>query len=217
MARLRLNRFEVGRGQLPLVCMFCGECPAAEKRITFSWYPRWINVLVVPVFVPPLMVFLVPLAIALALLTKRMTVYVPICDQHRNHWRHRRLIIRCGWLLLVAAAVGLALLVLAYEKRFHLEGAFAGTLCVEIILLPATWLVFTVVFQRGRLRPSEITDRTITLVGVHPAFIEALKQQDEDENRLPTSRRRARTQPEDRERFFGAPPDPPETIRKDES
>lgn len=218
MARLRLNRFEVRKGQLPLVCMFCGERPAAEKRVTFSWHPRWIAFLLLLVVVPPLMVGLVPLVIAMALLTKRMTVHLPVCDEHRDHWRNRRLVIRCGWLLVAAVGIGvMVFLIVASENRRIVEDAVAGSLCVGTLLLAAAWLIFAIVFGRGSLAASEITDRTITLVGVHPAFIEALKQQDEEEDRLYASRTPPRTRPEDCERYYEASPEPPETIREDES
>ena len=76
MATVRLGRFEVERGMLPQVCMACGAPAAVRKSKKFAWHPQWIYVL--------LLAGLLPLIIVAAILTKRMTVAAPFCDDHKR-------------------------------------------------------------------------------------------------------------------------------------
>ena len=73
MAELRLNSREANGG-LPPVCMRCGDRAHAEKMKLFTWYPPWVNVL--------LIFGVLPAAIAAFCLTKRMTVHAPLCERH---------------------------------------------------------------------------------------------------------------------------------------
>src|SRR5690242_17414628 len=79
MAWATIDSREASR--LPAVCMKCGERSALEKVKTFSWCPPWVVVIIV--------LALLPGAIIAMVLTRRLTVHVPLCEDHGNHWSWR--------------------------------------------------------------------------------------------------------------------------------
>lgn len=206
MARIKLSHEEVREGRLPRLCMRCGAPATIEKRKTFSWCPSWVAVLI--------LVGLLPYLIVMLILTKRMTVFVPLCDKHRNHWLWRTALV----LALVAVLVGLIVVgIMVISAAAPQEGGLGGTVCVAgllgLIVCPViAWLIL-----KDLIRPEEITDRTITLVKVHPNFVRAIEQMDEQaEERWRERRRRpARraAEPEDRDAYRTEPPD---ALRADE-
>ena len=81
MAEVRLGRQQAETGDLPEVCMRCGQS-------TETWTPRQFSA-------------------TSAMQSRRMLVLVPICERHRNLWRNR---VRYNWtiisgLILIVAAL----------------------------------------------------------------------------------------------------------------
>jgi hypothetical protein len=165
MARLKLVRYEAESGQVPGVCMKCGALATGTDTKTFSWYPPWVNILV--------LVALLPALIVSSILTKRMKVIAPFCDQHRNHWTWRnRAILVCFLVLLL---LGGGVLVLMAVKT--LPDAVNGAACAGAIALLVAWGIFAIVLSATSIGVSEITDHDITLTGVGDGFIHAVMQQ----------------------------------------
>src|SRR5262245_60089385 len=101
MALVTLYRDEFD--DLPGVCARSGEYPTRRVRKTFSWHPSWVLLL--------LPVGLVPYFLVAMMLTKRMTVTLPLCDRHANHWLLRGIVIVGGALgLILVLGFGAALL-----------------------------------------------------------------------------------------------------------
>src|SRR5690348_7389389 len=98
MAQLRLGRHEVEEEWLPQLCMRCGEPAAFTKRKTFSWYPAWVYLLI--------LVHLLVFLIVALVLTKRMTVPVPLCDKHRHQFLWPVLLGVAALLLLLGTIFG---------------------------------------------------------------------------------------------------------------
>ena len=175
MAEIRLGRAEVERGRLPEICMVCGGHSAVERVKTFSWFPSWT----------------IYVGILLSMLfTKRMKMAAPLCHRHRNHWRMRGLLIWVG-LVVVVFLTATALVVVAVksaergpgERPILISLAFGGVLLLG-------WLIMTIALQQSAIRATEITDESMTLTGVSPGFISALKDM-RDERRI-ASRETAR-------------------------
>ena len=181
MAEIRLGRAEVEKGRLPKVCMICGERSSAKRKRTFKWSPPWT--------------MLVGGLILATIMSKKMTINAPFCQEHRNHWLLRTLVGVFGFIGVVA--VSFALLVLAAiisggrgpsDKPLLFAVSVGGVLFVA-------WLVTVIVLQGTAIRVKEITDKSMTLLGVNKSFISALRDHREErrsgaaEVRQPVKRR----------------------------
>jgi hypothetical protein len=217
MARVRLYRDEVGPDQLPTVCMRCGQPSVVYRRKSFSWYPAWVWVL--------LLAGLLPFLIVALILTKKMTIYAPLCAAHRHHWLRRTLFTGLGLLFFVALFIGggiaAAMLDDARQPRWRdvvLTATYGGGVVLFLV-----WLITAAVLQARAIAPHEITDRDITLGRVSEKFVDAVKgsrddddeYEDDDEYYRPRRRRRARDEehvydPEGRRRL------PPDAYREEE-
>jgi hypothetical protein len=180
MATTRLGRYEVERKQLPELCMRCGEPATTHKSRNFAWVPPWVIVTIVA--------GLLPYIIVAAVLTKRMRVSVPLCDAHKNHWRIRSLII----LLAFVAILALVGLDVAFGDK-----DFVAILIIATLIAGFGWLVLVAVLQTTAIRPTEITDRSITLRGVAETFSDAVlhererrQEEERDYDDRPGRRRR---------------------------
>lgn len=182
MARVRLEDYEVEEDLLPQVCMKCGAEAATTKRKTFSWYPPWIIAIIIVAPLPGLIVAMV--------LTKRMTVRVPICDQHKNHWTWRHWF--AGLTVLGLGAMGVAglIVLLQFDRRMPSRN-LASWACIGTGVALVVWVVVIAVVYNTAIRPTEITNRDITLTDVSPDFVAALEDE-LDQEELAEQQRRAR-------------------------
>ena len=162
MAEIQLRQSETDRDRLPDVCMVCGQPATDQINRTFSWYPPWVT-----------LTFLIawPLFLVLMLvMTKRMRVEVPICEKHRGYWWKRQMLMWLPLLVLLLAGVGAMIAASAAAPR---NSDLTGFVCVGFGGLFFVWLIIAAVIQNMMVRPTEITDRTITLKKVHDEFVDA--------------------------------------------
>ena len=152
---------------LPFVCMHCGERTGRTVRKTFSWHPGWVVVLI------PWLIVYVILALVL---TKRMIVRVPLCDNHRNHWINRALVV---WLPAVALLVLSGIIFIASLDRPG-QSPMGSYACIGCCVLAFLWAIFAIVVQLRSIRTTEITERSITLTCVSPRFVDAYDDVVED-------------------------------------
>lgn len=186
MAKIRLYDYEVADQLLPNVCMQCGADADLEKRKKFSWYPPWC--------------LFVGGALMAMIMTKRMTVAVPLCREHKNHWLWRDLVIWLG--LALCVVLGVAAVIFLVNQRPHTLGeTLAGIFCAAAGVIGVGWLVAVIILHHTSIRPVEITDRDITLTNVSSDFVAALRDErrrhpyeedEEDEEDYPRSRKRGR-------------------------
>jgi hypothetical protein len=188
MARIRLYDYEVDDQLLPNVCMQCGADADVEKRKKFSWYPPWVVIIMVAALLPG--------AIVAMILTKRMTVDVPLCNEHKNHWLWRT---AATWIGLgICGLLGLIVFIFLVNQRPRSQGEqLAGFLCLGVVVVGLVWLIVVAILHHTSIHPVEITDRDITLTNVSSGFIDALRDErsrhrHEDEDDYPRSRRRGR-------------------------
>jgi hypothetical protein len=176
MAQVRLGKDEVQSEQLPPTCMHCGAPATVYKSRTFSWSPPWAY--------PPIVALM---------LTKYVRVSAPLCDRHKYHWLGRLLLVVLSLLGIVGLGVvgGAVGLMLEMDAGPESGGSavFGGVMVVCAVLLVA-WVVMLIVLSLTSIRAKEITADTITLTGVHDAFVKAVyEREDRDEEERP--RRRA--------------------------
>ena len=77
MAHIRLHVRQAD-GNLPMVCMRCGDPATVVKSKTLSWFPRWTFVL--------MLAHVLVFVIVAAILTRRARLQAPFCEQHQGHW-----------------------------------------------------------------------------------------------------------------------------------
>lgn len=166
MADVRLESYDGGVLELPDVCMQCGEPASVRKRKKFSWFPPWIWILLFCSWVPFLIVALV--------MTKRRTVEAPLCEEHKNHWFWRQLLVVGSLFGVLAVGVVAWSAVIANEGVD--DGGLSGFVCLGAVVLGVLWLILAVIVQSTSIRVKEITDRNMTLTGVAPAFVAAYEE-----------------------------------------
>jgi hypothetical protein len=84
MAEIRLRDSETELDRLPQMCMVCGQPAVTHIRKKFAWHPPWVIILI--------LINLIVYAVVALIMTKRMTVDVPVCDKHRGYWWKRMLL-----------------------------------------------------------------------------------------------------------------------------
>ncbi|HLW67799.1 MAG TPA: hypothetical protein VKS79_20950 [Gemmataceae bacterium] len=163
MAELRLKQSQTTGDRMPMVCMVCGEPAVKHYRKNFSWVPGWVHITIIA--------GLLPWAIIVSILTKRMWVDVPVCQQHRGYFWKRTAVAVLSFLLLAVVSIGAAVLL----DEMGAKDA-VGFVCVGSAGLFFAWVIALFVIQQTMLRPKEITDRSITLTRVHEGFLTALRE-----------------------------------------
>jgi hypothetical protein len=209
MPRILLDFDEVEDG-LPPVCMRCGARATVFQDRTFTWTPQWIGALA----------FLLPVCIVLMIvLRKRLTVAVPLCRRHQNHWRWR------FWFLLGSAAVvGLAELVgagLLVALSARDNDPAGGLVCCGCVFLLLGWLITVGILQSTGIRPLDISDHGISLSGVSQRFVDAVyderddeDEDEDDEDDYPPPRRRPGRQERVHDPDFRRRRAPPDSYRE---
>jgi hypothetical protein len=197
MPKVRLRRYEAEDGRLPRVCMCCGAPSDVEKIKTFSWTPPWVGFLILLSILPYIIVALV--------LTQRCRARVPLCNQHSNHWSWRVLATLLSFFAIIVVGVGAVVLMSAAAGKQG--GDTLGMLsCFGSIGLFVAWLIVLYVIQQTAIRPTEITERSITLTHVSEDFIRAMEEMDRDRD----------DDWDDRDRYAPRlPPDATERFRPD--
>jgi hypothetical protein len=194
MATVRLGRYEAEDGDLPRICIRCGAPADTFKPKRFNWLPPWVYVLIL---------FPLPFLIVALIVTKRMRVRAPLCEAHIYHWTWRSLFTLGGLAILVVFSIAAIVLETNLERQARFQH-LSGLACVSVVVCGLAWLVAAAIIQSTAVRPSEITDRTITLTGVSREFAEALRQRrrrrdDEDDADYRRPRRRPSYEDEDDE------------------
>ncbi len=188
MASIRITRYEAQHNLLPPVCVVTGEPTSETKRHTFRWTPPWVGVLI-----------LVPLLyiICALVLRKDITFDVPLASRKRGHWLWRQVFVLLG----VLGCIGLVIagIALSNEPNGVNRGPdigliTAGAAGVGLVLV----IVVAVILQYTSIRPKEITDRDITLVGVHENFVAALEEERDRDEEEEADRKAARREQEKR-------------------
>jgi hypothetical protein len=152
---------------MPAMCMACGQPSTDYIRKNFAWCPPWVSILI--------LAGLLPYVIVASMMTKRMHVEVPVCAKHRGYWWKRGLLMWLPMLFLILGGIGLA--ILADEMR---QKDLMGFVCLGSVLAVLTWLIVALVIQSLMIRPTEITDRTITLKSVNDGFAASLNEMQDD-------------------------------------
>lgn len=186
MPQIRLHVRQAD-GDLPSVCMCCGQPATVTKTKKMQWCPPWVGILI--------LAGLLPYAIVAMILTKRARVQAPFCDDHKGHWLHRALLMWGSFFLF--GFLGLGAIVAAASLPQHLRENALGFTCLGGVVLLLIWLGIVIYAQNTGIRPKEITDNEILLDGVCLAFVDAVDESDREYEERRRERRRRRDDDED--------------------
>jgi hypothetical protein len=137
---------------------------------------------------------------------RRVTLHLPFCDRHRNHWRWRTWPLR-GLVLLslsmIAGGVAVATMPVLQDLRNAVDVFGVGITGLAIIgglLGLLVWGLLLIVVPFTGIRISDVTGSALTVTGVDEAFCEAVDERRRDpltggshsESREPGDRPRAK-------------------------
>lgn len=171
MASVRLAAYDGEVDDLPEVCMRCGAPSSLRKNKKFSWAPPWVGVL--------LLAGLIPYLIVASIVTKKCRVAVPLCEQHKNHWLMRQLLVFLSLAALIVFGVLASVLagVLSEERHGSGENPLFLFVCVGWLGLMVGWIILAAIVQSTTIRPGEITETRIKLVSVSQEFADACEEE----------------------------------------
>jgi hypothetical protein len=177
MAKVTLDFRDLDDYRLPDVCMQCGAPAEERKSKLYSWFHPALYLLIFGAM--PGLILLVVLSNVLA---KRRRVERPLCPAHINQWPWRTLTTLGG--LAVVGLVGFAaFFVLATYSQVGRPNPLGGVLCAGTLVLLLVWLVVVAVIQFTAIRPTVITDESITLMNVAKEFVFAYENETERDYR----------------------------------
>jgi hypothetical protein len=163
--------------------MKCGARAKVEQTKKFSWHPPWVSALIVA--------GVLPWAIVAMILTKRMTVQAPLCKEHESHWTWRFWVATLGLCFLGFLTVAsFAILAITSDQRGG-ANPVGGFLCLATVLGALGFVIALAIINHTAIRPTEITERSITLTNIAPEFLDALEdERGEEEDEEPAQYRR---------------------------
>ena len=165
MPNIVLDRYEAEGYWLPNTCIVCGEPTDDFKRKTFSCTPIWAYLFL-------LCGGLLPLLIAIWATRKWMRTYLPVCEQHRNHWLWRSMILTMMFFSSFGAIIILSIMDEKNPKHGNLTaiGALSGLVI---------FLVLFFIFHFTSVRVRRITDDGISFIGVSQNFVDEVERKRE--------------------------------------
>ncbi|VTS00328.1 unnamed protein product [Gemmata massiliana] len=163
MARIRVYRDETNGKYFPRLCMRCGEPADRDVPQTFVWMPVWVNFLILMGLGPWIVMALV--------MRKTMRVVAPMCEQHRGHWRTRKLFVWLGLFGWIVTAVTLGIVWDTLPRASH------GPLFIIGFFGFLLWVIVGMVLANNAIKAVEIRDRGIELGNVNKEFADAWREQ----------------------------------------
>ncbi len=175
MPQVRISLAEAC-GDLPPVCLCCGQPAAHRIARLMTWRPRWISIF--------FFLGVLPYFILLLFLTRTVRLNVPFCDRHKHHWRLRSVLIVASFALVIgvtyaALHFGQQMPVGPWRRLFTVFAFLAG--CSLVLM----WALLVYICQMTAVQTHEINDAEIVLDGVSPTFIDALIDWDVKQVRYP--------------------------------
>ena len=197
---------------LPPACAKCGQPATCEKRVWFRHMPNWVAPVAFALFVlflpcaavsnkiEPLLITAALVASPFGLVLRKYKesryAHLPVCERHQGLWNWGTTL--AGFSFGVMPLFAIAGFVLA-SVAASLAGvpqwrvAESHFLAALLVGLPLCGVFVGVGLHFGTgVRASRITKADLTLVGVAPAFVEAVEAQQDADDAADRARRAAR-------------------------
>jgi hypothetical protein len=165
MPQVEIFHYEIAHGLLPAVCAQCGNPAEGVVKKTFT--------AVEDNPVARTALGALHLGFLIVLTSKRISVDVPFCEQHRNHWSKRTAIVLQLLVTTVAALIA-AIVLQAWVPGPDQAGLRKASWIVTGVAA-AVWLVVSAVAHDTAIRSDQYSDRSIRLRNVHRGFKAALQ------------------------------------------
>lgn len=140
---------------LPHVCARCGAAATDARVEEFTWTPQWAQFAI--------FIGLLPLYILVKLTQERVTVPLPVCDQHRREKLTTAQWVVWGGIAAAAVVAGVGVYLSAGDLAVYAVGAMVLLGMVAVFVCNPS------------IRATHISNTTITLNGVSEAFAEAVE------------------------------------------
>jgi hypothetical protein len=101
-----------------------------------------------------------------------MTVDMPFCPDHRSYFTKRLLLKLFSFFGIVFLCAGMCI---GAAMIFPGQDATVGFAVLFGILMLLVWAIGLIVYDNYTIKPSEITDRTITFTNIHRKFKAAVE------------------------------------------
>lgn len=184
MASIQLTRYEAEEGDLPDVCMCCGEPAMERKRLRFTAYPlRDVLLLMWDIFNP---LWLVVRSLwdwrsrftIVVRKTRYIHCYIIFCPRHKNYWFVRSLNVWVSLVVILVLVFGGFVLAawLSGQVSRSTEDLLFGSMCIASPVLLLGWLISIPLSQVTAIHPANATAHELTLKRVSHAFVEAVHQ-----------------------------------------
>jgi hypothetical protein len=147
-------------GDVPDICLECGAPAPDRVRKTFGYQPPWVYL--------TLVLGAIAFVLAIYFTRKEFRSRVPMCPEHKKHWRKREL-----WIFLSILMAGL-LGGLAIMRLTMTDDATRVTLLLGIVRFSLVGGVIAVAYvYAGTIRVTTFSKRSIRLTKVSPEFVAA--------------------------------------------
>jgi len=169
----RIRRREVEEDSLPQTCMRCGAPAEVRQERKFKWHPEWIGTLMIFGLLCFMPLAVVGLILSIVM-TKSVTVAVPLCHVHRRHWVWRNVVGITGLIVLpMIGAAGIICIGQAQARNDAWE-TLGGIMLGGTLLGFFIWLFAMALIEIRLIKVVEISDLAITLRGACPMFLQDL-------------------------------------------
>lgn len=176
-------------GDLPAVCMRCGEDATVTRTKTLSWYPGSLNGLLILVGLVTVWGLLI-WWLAVSGKTKRMKLKAPFCDRHKGHWLNFNLFVFAG----LAFHFGLFVAWTMIDNNNDPTTATASTLfAIGSGISFLLYLIGALVWRSTLIKALEITEDDMKLSGVCEEFRTALLEQRREDSEYDRTRHKRRS------------------------
>jgi hypothetical protein len=176
MASIDLHLHEVEDGWMPPICACCGRKGKYVRVKQVTWSPWWVPLVILLTGFLLLLPFVRWLFLGTILgpdANRRVTLHLPFCKRHHNHWRWR------AWLLIPLLGLSLGLIA---GGIFGLVAAPAPReMTIAWLLMAAggvlglvVWRVLAMILSMTGIHIHGLTGTAFTLVGVDRAFCDAV-------------------------------------------
>jgi ribosomal protein L40E len=175
MAAVDLHLHEVEDGWMPPVCARCGAESLYVRAKTTVWSPWWVPLVAM---VTGFVIFLPFIRLLFAGLTgtsetsRRVTLHLPFCDRHRNHWRWRFWPLAGLFMLSLGLIGGGITVATQWEPTSDLAVKMIGmgVLCFVV------WGLLALILPRTGIRMTDMAGTALTLAGVSELFCDAVAE-----------------------------------------
>jgi hypothetical protein len=172
MAAIDLHLHETEANWMPPVCARCGAKGRYVRAKTIVWWPWWAPLVAM---LTGFIVFLPYIRLVFASLAggsdtnRRVTIHLPFCARHRNHWRWR------SWPLAGVMLAALGLIAAGIMVGTRLGRNQTGFLLVACgVLGLVLWGVLALLLPSTGIRITDLAGSALTLAGVSERFCQAV-------------------------------------------